>query len=265
MSKEIKIMNYNVLHGFHQTSPPFALEEKRLEATKKIIKKENPDILVLTEACYGEPNPFNVILDYKKIFNFPYGYFGKWGEHEWGNFLLSKYPIECKTVPFGTRTAIRSKILINNKVVYLDIIHPYPDWTEDEKIADVKPLLKKIKKFYFLVGDFNSVSDEEFYDRKKLIKAFRSFYKNHTEAVDRILERKFIPYLKSVGLKDTFDKNSRSYTIPTGLYGKDKSSAMRIDFIFASPDVESLETKVIKNKLSEYASDHYPIVGRFKI
>ena len=236
-----------------------------MELAKKVVDKENPDIIVLTEACYGGPNSFNVNMDYQKIFNYPYGYFGKWGEYEWGNFLLSKYPIKCKTIPFGERTAIQSEISVDNKKIYLDIIHPYPEWIEDEKIEFTKLLLKKIKKPYFLVGDFNSLSDEDVYERKKLIKGFKKFYKKPIQAVDRLLERKFIPYLKSVGLRDTFDKDSRSYTIPTGIYGKDKSSAMRIDFIFASSDVESLETKIIKNKLTEFASDHYPIVGRYKI
>lgn len=265
LDTEIKIMNYNILHGFHNINPPFQLEEKRLEAAKKIISKENPDILILTEACYGGPNPFNINMDYKKIFNYLYGYFGKWGENEWGNFLLSKYPIQCKTIPFGERTALRSRISIDNKKIYLDIIHPHPKWTEDKKIELTKPILKKIKEPYFLIGDFNSISDEDFYDRKTLIKGYMKFDKTPTQSVDKILERKFIPYIKSVGLKDTFDKSSRNYTVPTGIYGKGKSSAMRMDFIFASPEIKSLETKVIKNKLTEYASDHYPIIGRYKI
>lgn len=265
MDKEIKIMNYNILHGFHNVNPPFNLEEKRLESAKKIVNEENPDVIVLTEACYGGPNIFNINMDYKKIFNYPYGYFGKWGEHEWGNFLLSKYPIECETIPFGKRTAIKSKISINNKKIYLDIIHPHPELTENEKIEITKPLVKKIKKPYFLVGDFNSLSDEDDYSKEKLIRGFKNFDKTPIQSVDRILERKFIPYIKSFGLKDTFNKNSRGYTVPTGIYGKDKSSAMRMDFIFASSDVEPLETKIIKNKLSEYASDHYPVVGRYKI
>ncbi|MDE1849051.1 MAG: endonuclease/exonuclease/phosphatase family protein, partial [Nanoarchaeota archaeon] len=250
-------MNYNVLHGFHQSFPPFALEEKRLEAAREIVKKENPDILVLTEACYGGPNPFNINIDYKSLFNFPQGFFGKWGDYEWGNFLLSKYPLKCKIVPFGTRTAIRSRISVNDKEIYLDVIHPYPSWTENEKIAFTKSILKNIKTPYFLVGDFNSLSDEDKYDKERLVRGFAKFEKEPVQAVNRIWEKKFIPWLRAQGLVDTFSTSSRKITVPTKIYGNGQESAMRMDFIFASPDIKTLETRVIKNKDTDSASDHY--------
>jgi endonuclease/exonuclease/phosphatase family metal-dependent hydrolase len=263
--QEIKIMNYNILHGFHQIVPPFGLEQERLDKALKEVSKENPDILILTEACYGGPNPFNINMDYKKLFNYPYGYFGAWGEHEWGNLLLSKYPIEAQTIPYGKRTAIKSKINVNKKVVYLDVIHPHPEWTEDEKIELTKPLLKRIQKPYFLIGDFNAISDEDNYDKDLLIKGFEKFDKTPIQSVNRLFERKLIPYLKSKGLIDAFTKDSRQSTVPTSIYGEDKPSSMRMDFIFSSPDIKTLETRIIKNKVTDYASDHYPIVGRFHI
>lgn len=265
MGKEIKLMNYNVLHGFHQSVPPFSLEKERLGAAQKIVAKENPDILILTEACYGGPNPFEAKMDYKKLFNFPYGYFGKWGDFEWGNFLLSKYPIKATILPYGERTAIKSSIDIDGKTIYLDIIHPIPNLKEDEKIKITKPLLKTIKRPYFLIGDFNTISDEDNYDRSLLIKGFEKFDKTPIQTVDRLLERKFIPWIRSQNLKDTSSSESRKPTIPTDMLSKDKSSSMRIDFIFSSPDVQVLETRVIKNKDTDFTSDHYPIVGRFKI
>ncbi len=71
-------MNYNILHGFYQTKPPFKLEEDRLKKAKLVVEQESPDILSLTEACYGGENPFGIFMDYKKIFGYKYGYFGRW-------------------------------------------------------------------------------------------------------------------------------------------------------------------------------------------
>ena len=263
--KKIKIMNYNILHGFHKVEPPYSLEKERLKNAQGIISQENPDILVLTEACYGGENPFDVFLDYKKIFNFPYGFFGKWGEYEWGNFILSKYPIEAKTIPYGERTAIKSKIDINGKEIFLDVIHPSPFWNEEDKIKFTKNILEKNPKNYFLVGDFNSISEEDKYDKNTLINGFKKFDKTPEKSVNKLLERKFISWLKSLGLKDTARKSSRVSTVPTKIYGKNLDSSLRVDFIFSSKDINVIDTKVIKNKLTDFSSDHYPVVGTYEV
>lgn len=262
---EIKIMNYNVLHGFHKVESPYSLEKERLESTQKIVYQENPDILVLTEACYGGENPFNISLDYKKIFNFPYGFFGKWGNYEWGNFILSKYPLEANTTSYGERSAIKSKININGKMILLDVIHPSPFLNEDDKIKFTKKIIKNTPKNYFLVGDFNSISDDDKYNKNILIKGFEKFDKTPEKSVNKLLERKFVPWLKSLGLKDTANKSSRVSTIPTKIYGENMDSSLRVDFIFSSRNVKVVDTKVIKNKLTDFSSDHYPVVGTYTI
>ena len=55
---KLRVMNYNILHGFHSPdnppfNPPFELNEERLRAAQEAVKREDPDILVLTEACFG--------------------------------------------------------------------------------------------------------------------------------------------------------------------------------------------------------------------
>ena len=261
---EVKIMNYNILHGFYQTAYPFELEKNRLEKAKQIVKKENPDILILTEACYGGKNIFGIFMDYKKIFNYKYGYFGKWGEFEWGNMILSKYPIQAKTVGLADRTAIRSEIKIKEKTIHVDVIHPSPDLNEKEKIETIKPLLKNIKEQYILSGDFNSLSDEDKYDKDRLIKGFKTFTKNAEKIINEMLKDGFIRYLRKMGLKDAFPKNKRQSTIPTKKY-RTGNSDVRIDHFFVSEKIKVEDARVIKNELTENASDHYPIVGIFNI
>ena len=77
--------------------------------------------------------------------------------------------------------------------------------------------------------------------------------------LDALLSRKFIPFLRKNKLKDVMKKFDDSFTIPTNLIDKKKESPIRIDYFFTSKDVKVNNAKVIKNELTEKASDHYPI------
>ena len=267
INMKIKIMEYNVLHGFHEMSPPFKFEKERLEYAKILVKSENPDILIITEACYGGEAKFGKFLNYKKIFNYRYGFFGPYGEFEWGNMILSKFQIDCELIKLKNRTAIRSAINIKKGTqIYIDVIHTSPDLPESGKIESTKALLDNLIKPYIIAGDFNAVSDEDNYDRDILIEGYKAFAGNKAEEkVDRLLGKKFIPFIKSFGLRDAFDNKSRDYTIPTSLAVGDKKSAVRIDHFFISDDIKVIKTYVVKNAIAEKASDHYPIVGIFEI
>ncbi len=262
---DLKVMNYNILHGFHQIVHPFALEAHRLRAAQDAITAENPNILVLTEACYGNPNKLGHRLQYEKLFNYPFYFYGPWGEHEWGNCILSKYPItaECVKLPDTDRTAIKSKITIGTKYIHLDVIHPQPEQSGTEKIASITSLLEQKKVPYIITGDFNSLSDEDDFDRERLIAGFKLFAgSNYVKTVDSMLAARdiVIPGIKSYGLRDAFEKKeNRVYTIPTDMCNLNKDSAMRIDHCFISPDIQSIDAYVVKNKFTEIASDHYPI------
>ena len=69
-----KILSYNIERGFHTRD--HVLDKKRLEAAQRIVAEIKPDILALTEACYGAPNTQQILMDYREIFCFAYGQFG---------------------------------------------------------------------------------------------------------------------------------------------------------------------------------------------
>ena len=262
---EVKIMTYNVLHGFHQVQAPFALERQRLEAAQRVVADENPDILAITEAAYGGPNQYGVSMNYAQLFGYPYVYFAPRPPYEWGNCLLSRFPIEGSTIVSGDRTALRAEIDLGKSKLNLDIFHPDCNSTDDEKIDATSSLLKELPDNYILTGDFNALSDEDEYDRIKLINGFRRFDPNPIKSVDRLLAKKLIPHLKEKGLGDAFSPQTRRFTMPTSIYGPYTDSRMRIDYFFVTPKIKALETRVIQNELTEMASDHYPIVGVFEI
>ena len=264
---DIKVMTWNVLYGFHKYSEDMKrpkLETERLECAKAVVKRENPDILVLTEACFAMHNSYREVLDYKREFKFPYAAYGQW-QDEWGNMVLSKYPLTSEIKKAGWRAMLKTHISIDDKVLHLDVIHPAPAEIDASKIAGYHQALGPRETPYILTGDFNALSDEDKYDKKQLVKAFKEFDKFAEESVTRLLDISFIPWLRKTKLIDAMPLKERKPTIPTSLISKDKLSAMRLDYFFVDEDVDVISAKTIYNANTEKASDHYPICMTIKI
>lgn len=263
---KIKIMAYNILHGFRNLKAPYELEGDRLKAAQRIVRRENPDILGLPEACFNAPNPHGVLMDYQRLFGFPYVAFCPSGT-EWGCAVLSRYPI-INSQPMSNENGngLRSKISKEGKIINIDLVHPRYDFSEDEKIKFLNPFLENSRKPFIIFGDFNSLSDDDSYDREILVREFRKFEPKRAEEMGGyLLGRRVIPYVKSFGLKDALhEKGAQQPTMPAKRYRQGPSD-IRIDYIFHSPDVKVKEAYVVKNRNSDMASDHYPVVAVLEI
>jgi len=256
---KIRIMTYNILHGFH--SNEHVLDKARLMHAKKAVKELNPDILVLCEACYGGYNNTRIYMDYPRIFGYEHGFFGFWGDHEWGSYILSRYPMDARVFKLIDRTAITSEIRIGRKKLYLDAYHPSPNVGENVRAESIRPLLKAKRTPYIITGDFNAVSDHDKYDKKAIIDAFAELENHDPEKkAEELLSPMMIPLLRRYGLRDAMPKMNRTYTIPTDYASIKKKSGIRIDHCFVSKDIDVLSGLVPKNKHTNFASDHYPIV-----
>ena len=256
-------MNFNVCHGFCSSEPPFKIEEERIKAAQKLVINENPDILVLTEACFAKENSCRILINYQSLFNFPHYYHCPMGS-EWGAALLSKYPIkQAENYSMGQRLFFRTSLDIEHRTINLDIAHPHPDLSEWEKKMFFKNIIRDYKKPYILAGDFNSLSDEDSYDKEKLIRGFRVFDKHAEEKVEDLMKRLAIREIRTAGLVDTFTAKHRTfdYTVPTNSLSINKDSAMRVDYVFCSSDFNVINSYKIKGKHVERASDHYPIIA----
>ena len=266
-------MQYNIKVGFHTGKEPFKLEKDRLKLAQKIVKKENPDILMINEAYFESKNKSKILMDYQEIFGFSYYVHSNHKKSLspfWGDAILSKYPIVNKeNLSYGHKALLKVKIKVKGKIIDLDLIHisPIPEINSHEQKNLVKQILKGKIENYILAGDFNSLSIEDDYNKDKLIKSWRKFTKNTENLVNEMLKRDSIKFILSKDLIDTFKvKNKKfDYTIPTDLLSKDKSSAIRIDYIFCSKDFKILKSGIIKSKLTENASDHYPIYAILEI
>ncbi len=282
---KIKVAWYNVLRGFHKKEKDgtFTFEKKRMESAKKIISKLNLDILFIGEGDFNPrckiSGPKIRIIDYKKEFKFPYVYYSKPDKtSRKGEVILSKIKIE-KVSDFSVKktpdsTFIKTWFKISNKKINIDVIHPYPTILEKDKAEWVGNVLKTKEEPYILLGDFNALSpkDKKNYKFSEFVKEFMALGLNKEDAERAIKDRLKFLMLKRViseNLTDSYLALNKKYkgTLPTKKYVlfKDKTGTIRIDYLFCSKQFKILESGILKNSLTEMASDHYPIYALLEL
>ena len=264
------IMSYNIERGFHPRS--HLLEEHRLQPAQRIVQQIKPDLLALTEACYGGPNSHGIKMDYQQLFGFRHGQFGSYpvfgprkGD-EGGNCLLSQFPMRGEAIQLAYKGAVRGKVQLEDKVLTIDVIHPSYSVSDAEKILTLHPLVNSRSHPYILGGDFNTLHPDDKYDWSNLIQELKT--SNPQKAawiVKNWRKAELISWLIKQGLEDAFPIAARESTAPTSYAYQKKQSGVRMDFFFKSLDLTVKEAYVLKNDDTEIASDHYPIVGVFEI
>lgn len=161
------------------------------------------------------------------------------------------------------------KIKVQTKLLNLDVVHvsPVPYLSSKKQESFLKTVLKNKKENYILSGDFNSLSPSDKYNKKEMVKSWSKFEKNAGEIVEEMLKRDAIKFVLFKGLFDTYKIRNKSFgfSVPTDFLSKDKSSGIRIDYVFCSREFKVLNSGIIKNKLTQEASDHYPIFAELEI
>lgn len=260
---QLKVMTYNVMYGF-RGNEDLKLERKRLQLAKKAIKKENPDILLLCEAGFCAENNTGIFFDYKKHFGYEHAVAVP-QKNRLGLILLSKYPIAW-SMPFtGPQGSAIHTIIECKQPIEVIGLYPWFDLPDERKIEWMKLLLDNIDPPAIIMGDLNALSHKDKHDKEVMLGAFKKFAGAEYEIlVETLLEKKLLPHLEERGYKDALEKDSRP-TIPTELDDPVKDSPLRLDYILVTPDIEVKSAKLVKNKDTDYASDHYPITATLKI
>jgi hypothetical protein len=260
------------MNGFrNETSKGFILEKNRLVNAIKMISQENPDILVLNEAgfwpCAKEDkiNSWSKVL--KKIFDDSYLPTDKL--FRWAPIIISRFPIiswKDSSKGWG-KNGISAKILLGKTELILHAVHPHPDLTDTERGDYVASLIEVKGRNQLICGDLNSLSFNDVYNKSVLLNEFKKFKKNGDDYIDDLLKFSATKKLNDLNLVDTFKEKNKTFdfTIPTDFLSKNKSSGIRIDYIFCSKDFNVLKSGIIKNKFSELASDHYPIFAKLEL
>lgn len=253
----MKVMTYNILDGAVDT----------LQEIVEVVKKESPDYLTLNEANTFASGDNKILKVFAQETNFPYFDIALSGEYDYHVAVLSKYPFKSvnKLQPLARACLIT---LIDSPLGELSIasLHLTP-YSEDLRHPEIDLILDFQKEYpnKILMGDMNSLSKNDGYDEriiadfnKTQIKKFTGNGKLRFDAIDKIL---------STGYQDSavlLGKNKET-TVPTPSNNDSSHAQMRLDYIFLS---NSLSThlssyEVIKNELTNKASDHYPVVIEF--
>jgi len=264
---KVKIIQYNILNGFCGDNPPFIIDKKRMRAVCRLLNKEKPDILVLNESFFWPFALKQKAKDYNKFFSSLYSMPDLSDKlFRWAPSIVSRFPITFQDLSTDDFKFIKANIKIGKKKLVLHAYHPSHKTNEEQKEESIKKIFSYPLPD-IIVGDFNSLSSEDKYDKNKLIRGFRTFMgKNGDAKVKDLLRAKMIKRILDAGFKDTLYSAGKSwdYTMPSDLRSKNKDSAIRMDFIF-SKGFKVIDAGIIRNKLTDMASDHYPVYAVLEI
>ncbi|MDF2839967.1 MAG: Endonuclease/exonuclease/phosphatase [Clostridia bacterium] len=222
---KLKLMTYNIHRGIGRNG------RLDLNAVAEVINDSNAGIIALQEV---ERHSIRTVfqdqikqLSEKTNMNFSYGKSVNVLNGEYGNGILSRYPIEeymAYELPSfkERRTVLRTVINVDGLMVA--VYNTHLGLNESERKGQVEHIIHMIseeKLEYLLMGDMNSNAD-------KLTKI-------------------------TAHMKDSADGSEKQHQ-STFI---EKEVEERIDYIFVSPNMEVKAYDVLESE----ASDHYPVVS----
>ena len=234
----------------------------------EVIKKESPDYLTINEANTFSDQNNKLLKEFASKTGFQYYELGLSGEYDYHVAVLSKYPLKQvqKLQPL-MRACVISIIETELGEISVASLHLTPN-TEDLRHPEIDLILSCQSRFKdrILMGDMNSLSPDDAYNPEMVagfnamqLKKFTTDGKLRFDAIGKILSNGYIDSAVKLG-------KNKEYTAPTAVNEYSAHSNMRLDYIFISESLASYlqNYRVVKNELTEKASDHYPVIVELK-
>jgi exodeoxyribonuclease III len=271
----LKVLDYNVLHGFNNDS---VLTARYVEW----VKKAAPDVI-----AYEELNGYtqDSLEELAKRYGHPYAVINTGVTHPIG--LTSKYPIVM--VQHVTTNMWHSYLYGNIKGIHFFVTHLSPFEVQlrrndiDRVLAHAKliPANEKI----VISGDFNAMAarDSAYLDKTLLeemrksegrlepksglpIVKGKTIYRSNLDngQIDYTVTNRML----AAGFKDAFYLTNKKfkYSAPTRGYAAKEWKQHRIDYIWVNDAMaKTVKTvDIIQDQETDKLSDHYPVVMTFK-
>ena len=237
--------------------------KERLPFIVEIIKKESPDCLTINEANTFVADSNKILKHVADETGFPYYDIALSGEFDFHVAVFSKFPLKSvrKLQPLK-RACLIAFIETKFGEISIASLHLTPN-SEDLRHPEIDLVVNSQKDWEnrILMGDMNSLSSRDSYSPdmvKKLnevsLRRFTTDGKLRFDAIEKIESSGYYDSAVQLG-------KNKEITSPTLLNEFSQHYNMRLDYIFLSKSLLSrlVDYKVIKNKLTEKASDHYPI------
>lgn len=248
-------MTYNLLNG----------AKGQFNYVVNVINEQKPDFVTINEANGFDLNDNKLLKQLSNEIKLPYRHLAKCGDGDGYHVALySKYELlSVREIESFARAAVVSKLNINGYELTAVSTHLTP-YSEAKRIKEAELITNELSKTNncIVMGDLNSLSQHDDYN-DTLIENFNDMQKKKFTSNNSLLFDVMKLFEKN-GLLDTavLKLNNGEFTAPTSLNEYQAHSNMRLDYILVS---ESLKGKVksydvIKNELTEIASDHYPVV-----
>ncbi len=261
----MKILTYNILHGGEDEN------KSRIPMILNIIKSISPNVAAIQEANKFDKNDYAKLKQFK--INFPYsayseGLISKSGRR-YDVVTISSIPLK-KASDFDTSTRNGNlNISIDSEFGKISICNTHlSPKTEDERLIELSKIIESQSKYEhkIILGDLNSLSRLDKYEQKVFDsfndKQKRKFLKKGTPQYD---VTDLLTNLEYVDV--TAFLNQIGNTVPTNSnVDVAHECALRLDYIFVSKSLinKVSNIEIIKNSLTEQASDHYPLVLHLK-
>lgn len=258
----MRILSYNILSGGFRDYQENSKIPERLDKIIQAVKQSRANLVSLIDTYrwqdkyspkeisewFGYKYIYMTALDDDRVRNEPHGM----------TVMTNIKGAKFETIKIHSRKIIKTTI---NK---LEIFSVYLDTYEEEiRLKQLDALYRQINQNLstILIGDFNAIDINEVDKAKKVIvKLFAQFPQLEKISYIRdMLKGTTIETIKSWGFKDA-DKRG-VFTVPSKLSPIPLlNPVFRIDYAFVHPEIKVRKFEVLKGKVYDYTSDHYPIV-----
>ena len=253
-----RFMLYNIYDG----------GKKRLDNIAEVVRAERPDFLGMLEAAtWNKGGP--ILKRFAAQVGLPFSHFVKSNTRYDLAFFCGSTPLRIKKFFKGFwHSAVLVELSVESVgTIALVLLHldPRQEAYRLNELERVRTITARYTHVV-LMGDFNSLSPHDPYDRVALMALLRK------RGIKKfgIQDLKFdcIELIESFGFVDVMHALQKPFasTVPT-LMNTDASHAdhLRLDYIFISPSLRTYLTDavILQTPSTNIASDHYPLVADF--
>lgn len=249
----MKILFLNILEG--------CPEPERLQKIIAFVRKQNPDILGLSELNHWDQNNFQKLKSFQKEVGLDYTAFCK-SKNGYHVGLFSKYPIE-NTIT-DNENFRNGAVFARVQGMKVIVAHLTPK-TENERLLEVDVVDANVAdgEKAVLMGDMNSLSPQDEYSNELLIELNK---RGVTKFGVTHLSNDVISKIKEIGFDDVVRVYSEEqlYSVPTPATPEGELythfAKLRLDYIFTKNLKSSVRTaSIIHTAETDVLSDHYPV------